>query len=144
MAEIDRRNFQLLLMDELPNVHLGPIAERKSPHVFPRMDARIIKVPNFRALVLRIPLPETVAKAEEALFGTGLLFIPARAADAAIETELLDGSQKGGNLQAVAAGFTPGRHRHAFGHCVLHFSDNEPGAKPGPAPRAQLIDVWGT
>ena len=52
------------------------------------MNARVKQVPQFRPLVLRIPLALFVAKRKDALLGARLLFIAPRAADGSVETAL--------------------------------------------------------
>ena len=103
MAEIDPRHLNLLAPDVFPHIAFGPVAEREDAHVFARVQARIEEIPDFRALVLRIPLAKIVPEAEETLLRAGLLLVAAGAADAAIEPEFLDRGEESGNLQTVAA-----------------------------------------
>ena len=91
------------LADVFPHVHFGPIAERKDAHVFAGIEPGVVEIPDFRPLVLGIPLAEGVAEAEESLLGARLFLIATRAADAAIEAKLLDRREQRGNLQLVAA-----------------------------------------
>ena len=113
VAEIDARHLEFLALDVFPHIHLGPVAEWKHAHVFAGIDARVVKVPDLRPLVFRVPLAEAVAEAEEAFLGAGLFLIAPRAADAAIEPKLLDRRQQGGDLQAVAADLAGRRNRDA-------------------------------
>src|SRR5207253_292322 len=78
------------------------------------IQARIVNIPNLRPLIFRIPLAETVAKTEETFLGARFFLVPPRAADAAIEAEFLDGSEQGGNLQAIAADFAGSGNGDAF------------------------------
>ena len=94
VAEVDVGYLEALLADVFPHVHLGPVGQREHAHVFTRVEPGVVEVPDFRALVLRIPLAEGVAEAKEALLGPGLLFVTACAADAAVEAELFDGTQQ--------------------------------------------------
>ena len=103
MAEIDARHFEFLALDVFPHVHLGPVAERKHAHVFAGIEAGVVKIPDFRPLILRIPLAEAVAETEEALLRAGFFLVASRAADAAVEPKFLDRREQGGNLQAIAA-----------------------------------------
>ena len=105
MTEIDARDLELLALDVFPHVHLGPIADGENAHVFALIQPTIVEIPNFRALILRIPLAKTIAETEEALLGAGLFFIAARPTDAAIEAKLLDRREERGDLQAVATDF---------------------------------------
>ena len=141
VAEVDARHFELLFADVFPHVHLGPVAEREDAHVLAGVQAGVVEVPDLRALVLRVPLAEAVAEAEEALLGAGLLLVAPRAADAAVEAELLDGRQQRGNLQAVAADLAGRRHGDAVGDGVLDRADDELGAEfRGPAV-AELVQL---
>ncbi len=54
----------------------------------------VVQIPEFRALVLRVPLAELVAVAEDALLGTGLLLIAAGTADGAIDFVRFNGIQQ--------------------------------------------------
>ena len=60
------------------------------------------EVPELGALVFGIPLPKSVAVAEEALFGTGLFFVASSASKQAVEAFALDGFEQGHRLDSVA------------------------------------------
>ncbi len=68
----------------------------------PWMHARVVDVPQLRALVLRIPLAELVAEGEDALLGARLFLVAPRTAHAGIEAELGDGLQQRHRLERVA------------------------------------------
>src|SRR5262249_5307843 len=67
--EIERVDRNLLDVDVLPDVELGPVREREHPDRLARVDARVVEVPELGPLVLRIPLAELIAKREEPLLG---------------------------------------------------------------------------
>ncbi len=115
------------------------LREREDAHVFAGIDAGVVKVPDFRALVLRVPLAEAVAEAEETLLGAGLFLVAPRAANQAVKTEFLDGGEQRGNLQLVAADFAGPRHRNAVGDGVLDLADDELRAEFLCAAVAELI-----
>src|SRR5204862_601772 len=123
------RHFEFLLLDVFPHVHLGPIRERKDAHVFTRIETRIVKVPDFGALVLGVPLPKDVAEAEEALLGARLFLITPRAADAAIKSKFFNGAEQRRDLETVAADLALGQHGRAAGDGVVHGADDELGAE---------------
>jgi len=75
-------------------------------HIFTRIDTGVVEIPDFRALIFRVPLAKAVAETEESLLGAGFFLVAPRTADAAVEAELLDGRQQRGNLQTIAADFT--------------------------------------
>src|SRR5262249_29411901 len=110
MAEINRRHLEAFAADVFPDIHLRPVAERERAHVFAGIDAGVVKIPAFRPLVFRVPLAEAVAEAEEALLRAGLFLVAARAADQAIEPELLDRREQRGDLEPVAADLAGRRH----------------------------------
>src|SRR6185295_14465895 len=99
VAEVDDRHFEFLALDVLPDVELGPVAEREDAHVFAGIDARMVEIPDFRPLIFRIPLAEAVAKAEEPFLGAGFFLVAPRAADGAIEAEFLDRGEQRGDLE---------------------------------------------
>ena len=90
VTKVDGGDLQFLTLDVFPDVHLGPVGERKHTHVLTRIQATVVEVPDLGSLVLGIPLAEAIAEAEEALLGAGFFLVAAGAADAAIEAELLD------------------------------------------------------
>src|SRR5262249_40567391 len=57
----------LLEIDVLPHVELCPVRERKDADRLPWADPGVVETPEFRALVLGIPLTELVSKREETL-----------------------------------------------------------------------------
>src|SRR4029434_7915428 len=75
MAEVDPGNFKSLFADILPDVQFRPVAQREDTHVFAGVKSGIVEVPDLRALILRVPLTESIAKAEEALLRARLLLI---------------------------------------------------------------------
>src|SRR5207342_3290836 len=96
------------------------IAQWENAHVLSGIEAAVVEIPDFRALIFRIPLAEAVAVAEEAFLRAGFFFVAAGATDAAVETEFFDRSQEHGNLQSVAADFAGSRLHGAVGNGVLH------------------------
>jgi len=54
------------------------------------MNARVIKIPQLGALILRVPLPGAVAEGVDAFLGAGLLFIAARAAEGRIKVVVFE------------------------------------------------------
>ena len=53
------------------------------------MDARVVQIPQLRALALRVPTVLGVAETEDAFLGTRFFFITARATNGSIETVLV-------------------------------------------------------
>ena len=100
---VDVRDGDALLGDVLPDVELGPVADREHADVLALAVPAVVEAPQLRALVLRVPLAELVAEAEDALLGPRLLLVAAGAAEHGVEAVLLDGVQQRDRLQAVAA-----------------------------------------
>ena len=84
-GEVQRRHRDVLAEDVEPDVELGPVRDREHAHRFALVDARVVEVPQFRALVLRVPAVLRVAEREDALLGARLLLVAARAADRGVE-----------------------------------------------------------
>jgi len=121
MAEVERGEWDVLLADVLPDVHLGPVAEREDAEVLTEVLLAVEDVPKLGALVLRVPLAELIAMAEEALLGAGFLFIATTTAEAGVELMLFNGVEQGDGLQLVAAGGVAVLFLHtAFVDGLLH------------------------
>jgi hypothetical protein len=59
--------------------------------VFTGIDLALVELPEFGALLTRVPLSEAIAKGEDALLGAGLIFIATRAAEGRVEAVVGDG-----------------------------------------------------
>lgn len=66
VGEVERRHRNVLQEDILPYIHLGPVGDREHTEVFAHILSAVEDVPEFWALVLRIPLSELVTMTEEA------------------------------------------------------------------------------
>ena len=62
-------------MDVLPDIQLGPVAQRKCAYALALVHFTVEQVPEFRSLIFGIPLMKTVAKAVNAFLGPTLLLI---------------------------------------------------------------------
>src|SRR5207249_3570342 len=76
---------------------------REYPNGFAGLDAAVIEIPQFRPLVLGIPLAVAVAERIDAFLGTGFFLIAPGAAEGCVEPALAEGVQQGGGLQKLAA-----------------------------------------
>ena len=92
-----------MCLDEPPHVELGPVRQWVDPDVLTFTVTRVVQAPQFRALVLRVPLTEAVAEGEHPLLGAGLVLVAAAAAEDGVEAAVLDPFQQGDGLVAVAA-----------------------------------------
>ena len=128
VAEVEAGEGDVLLADVLPDVHLGPVAEREDAEVLAEVFAAVEDVPKLGALVLRVPLAEFVAVGEEAFLRSGLLFIATTTTEAGVELMLLDGVEQGDGLQLVAGGVVAFFFLHAaFVDGFLHEANDEIG-----------------
>ena len=103
MRVIQRRQGDLLALDVLPDVQLGPVADREDAEMLALMQFGIEQVPQLRALRLRLPLAKAVAVAENTFFGAGFLFITSRAANQRVKAEFVNRLQQRDRLVDVAA-----------------------------------------
>src|SRR5881628_1561126 len=87
---VDGGHGEALALDVLPDVELGPVADREHAHVLTLRHPRVVQAPQLGPLVLRVPLAELVAEREHALLRPGLLLVAPRAAEQGIEAVLLD------------------------------------------------------
>src|SRR5439155_21059317 len=113
VREVDRRHFELLVVDVLPDVQLGPVREREDAHVLALADAPVVDVPELGTLRLGLPLAEVVAEREHPLLRTRLLLVAARAADRAVEAVLFERIEQRDGLEAVARRARAGLLDHA-------------------------------
>ena len=106
--------------------------------MFAGIHAGVVEIPDFRALVLGIPLPEPVTEAEEAFLGAGFFLVAPSAADTAVKTKFLNRPQQHRRLQAIPADL-PGRHvRQSFLDGVLDGADDQLRAELLRAPVAEF------
>src|SRR4051812_28689027 len=66
-GEVERHDVDALLLDVLPNIELGPVREREHADTLAAILARVVEPPQFRSLVLRIPLVLRATEREDAL-----------------------------------------------------------------------------
>ena len=86
---------------------IGPAVKRENSEVLAGHMLTVEQIPQFRALVLRVPLTKIVAVAEETFLRSCLLLVPSRPANAGVVLARFDGFEQGGGLQSVAACLAP-------------------------------------
>src|SRR6478735_2984842 len=121
---VERRERDVLTLDVAPDVDLGPVADREDADVLAGTVPGVEEVPQLGALVLRVPLTELVAEADDALLGAGLLLVAAAAAEDAVETVVVDGVEQRQRLERVA-GAVGALTQSAVVDVVLHARDDE-------------------
>src|SRR5205823_1431691 len=76
---VDRRQFDLLAGDVVPDVGLGPVGQREDADLLARAVPAVVEVPQLGPLTPRLPLPESVAQAEDPLLSPGAFLVAAAA-----------------------------------------------------------------
>jgi hypothetical protein len=142
VGEVDATAVRAFTLDVLPHVQLGPVADREGADVLALVAAGVVQVPQFRALVLRVPLAELVAEAHDALLGAGLFLVAAGAADAGVEAEFLDGFEQRHRLVLVARFVRRLEHHRAALHRVFHRAHDQPLTQFGGALVAEAMTSW--
>ncbi len=64
-GEIKVGERDLLHIDVLPDIQLGPVRERKDPDALTRIDFGVVEAPQFGALVFGVPAVELVPEREK-------------------------------------------------------------------------------
>ncbi len=93
-GEVEVDDGDVLFVDVLPDVHLGPVGKREDADAFAGVDARVVEVPKLGALVLGIPLAGTIAEGVDAFLGAGFFFVAARAAEGRGEAVVAQGVEQ--------------------------------------------------
>src|SRR4051812_21889375 len=100
---VHRHDRDVLDVDVLPDVDLGPVREREYANAFARTQLAVQQVPQLRALTLGVPLAVRVANREDALLGAGSLLVAPGAADGRVEVASRQAVQQRLGLQQAAA-----------------------------------------
>ena len=142
VGEVQRRQLDLALGDEPPDVELGPVRQREHAQVLAAVVAGVVDAPQLGALVLRVPLAELVAVRDDPLLGPGPLLVAAGTAEHGVEAVLGDGVEQGHGLQRVAraAGRCPrGRGPSSIDCCTEATTSSTP--KLGDRAVTELDDL---
>ena len=103
LGEIQRHDGDVLQVDVVPHVELGPVGKRKHADALALVDAAVEEVPQLGPLVLGVPLAEAVAEGIDALLGARFFLVAARAAESRVEAACAERVQQGARLQQPAA-----------------------------------------
>src|SRR5258706_2914632 len=123
---IDRGHGKPFERDVLPYVELGPVADGEYTHVLALRHAGVVKTPQLRALVLRVPLAEFVAERKHAFLGARLFLVSAGPPDRGIETELGDRLQQRYRLPGIPAFVGPAKPHRSPAHPNLERAHDDP------------------
>jgi hypothetical protein len=104
VGEIQGWQGDLLALDVLPDIELGPVADGEGADMLAGAMQAVVEIPELGALVFGVPLAEAVPEAEEALLGAGLFLVAPGAAQRAVELEFGNGIEQGDGLEGIAAG----------------------------------------
>ena len=85
----------------MPDVEFCPVAQGEDADALALVNAGIVDVPEFGALVLGVPLMELVAEGEDALLGAALFFVAAGTSEGGIKLVLVEGIKEGLGLHEV-------------------------------------------
>ncbi len=83
--EVQRHDRDVVQVDVLPDVELGPVRHRKHADRLTLVHARVVYAPELGSLVLRVPAMLRRAEREDPLLGAALLLVAARTAKGGIE-----------------------------------------------------------
>ena len=103
VVEIQRDDRNLLALDVLPDVQLGPVQERVNADVRAGRKIGLELIPEFRRLIRRVPLHVGVARREIALLGARGVFVAPHADDDAGVAVVLDDLLQAVLLEHAAA-----------------------------------------
>src|SRR3954453_20239066 len=142
VGEVDRRDLEALPGDVLPDVKLGPVAEREQADVLAAPDAPVVDAPQLGELAAGGPLTEGVGEGEDPLLRARPRLVVARPAERGVEAVLLDRVEQRRRLQAVARRARPGLlDDPAVVDRLLHGGDDQPLAELGDTAVAELDDL---
>src|SRR5215469_18674946 len=100
---IERHDGYVFRTDVQPDVEFRPIGKGKDADAFALIDLRVEDVPEFRPLILRVPLTVGVAKGINALLGAGFFLVSPCPSKRCGEPPGFECIQKGPSLQQAAA-----------------------------------------
>ena len=85
LGPVEGHDVDAFQVDVLPDVQLGPVANRKHSDALTPVDPAVVEVPELRSLVLRIPSVVPVPKTEHPLLGPGPFLVAPGASERGIE-----------------------------------------------------------
>ena len=89
-GEVQRHDWNLFQIDVLPDVQLGPIRQREDADGFALLHFAVIDIPQFGALILRVPAMLAVAEGIDTLLRPRFFFVAACATKGGIEAMLVE------------------------------------------------------
>ena len=138
LGEVERHDRDVLDVDVVPDVELGPVREREDADALARSDAAVEQVPQLGPLVLRIPLALGVAEREDALLGARALLVAPRAAERRVEVARLERVEQRLGLQQAAAALRADQERlRAVGDRLRRWCGRSAARRSSPAYRSR-------
>ena len=139
LGEVERHDRNLLGVDVVPHVDLGPVGEREHADALAGIEAAVQQVPELRALALRVPLALVVAQREDAFLRARPLLVAPRAAERRVEVAGLERVEQRARLEQPAAALRAEHERLcALVDRPLVGVDDQPGADLGRVAVAEL------
>ena len=129
MGVVDRRQRNAFAGDVLPDVELGPVADREHAKVLTRLQFVVEQGPQLGALGLGLPLAKAVAVRKDALFGAGFFFVAAGTANQRVKSKLFNRFEQRDRLVHVAAFARVGQAHGAFFHGVFDAAHDQLGTQ---------------
>ena len=129
LGEVQRHHGNVFGVDVGPDVDLGPVRQREHADAVAAAQPAVVEVPEFGALVLRVPAMLRIAEAEHALLGAGLLFVAARATDGGIAAVLVERLLERLGLHDVGVARAMRERRNARGLAGFVRVDDELGVE---------------
>ena len=134
LGEVERHDGDVLLVDVLPDVDLGPVRQRKHADALAGPDAAVEQVPELRPLPLGIPLALLVAQREDALLGARPFLVAPGAAERRVEVARFERVEQRPRLEQAAAALRADRER-------LRAGCDRVGVRVDDQPRADFLRV---
>ena len=129
LGEVERDDRNLLDVDVLPDVDLGPVREREHADALAGAQLAVQQAPELGPLPLRIPLAVAVADREDTLLRARALLVAASAADGRVEVAGLQRVEQRLGLEQPAAALRADLERlRAFADGFFVGVDDQPRA----------------
>src|SRR6056300_362611 len=107
-------------MDILPDVKFGPVGDGEHANTFTLVGFTVIKVPQFRALILGVPAMILVTEGVNPFLGSRFFLIAARTAESGIKFVLVQRLLQGLGLHNICMlGTAMGERSNAFFYSFL-------------------------
>src|SRR5208282_6345834 len=90
VRKIQRNDGNVVDVDVLPDIKLGPVRQREYTDTFPISALCVVEPPQFRTLLLWVPAVLCSAERKDSLLGSAFLLVSSSAAECRIEPILVE------------------------------------------------------